>query len=947
MSPRLSLGSSEFSLRWKAFLVLLTVLACVHSGLAYNGYLNLRNQYDQQVADDFAKYRTTLAALFEQAGHDADEQGRALAAVASIEDLPWVGELFFKFTAVRYYDAVGLQLAEWTLAGTTRDDEELQRERRAAQVAARAAAAQIYVECPDACLLRALLPVFERGGRNIIVAVTYPLDDTLRRFRLLSGADVALTVRAGPDAAQLWNRRVAAITDGPRLMPLLAAITEPEPPAAQILPIAADERTVLVAVEPLPIKTQAAVQALLMVDQTDRLALIALNLRNYVTLALFGLVLATAAIFILLTPSLRRLAQITDGLPLLAAQRFDEARRLFKRAARRSGMPDEIDRLNHSAVALANRLEKLMGAEAASEAKSQFLAAMSHEIRTPINGVLGLLELHESTDLSDAQRESVRIMRDSALTLLAVVDDILDFSKIEAGQLNVHPVPMSLREAVEGALETMAATAGSKGLRLACYVQPEIPAQVRSDPVRLRQVLLNLCSNAIKFTAQGQVAVSLETDDPAADPLRIRCTVRDTGIGIPKEAHSRLFKPFSQAEASTSRSYGGTGLGLSISRGLIERMGGRMGFASAVGQGSEFWFELECPVVTAAPPALPSLDGVAVHVAATDGNERSNLGRYLASAGAQLVDGTGEWQLRLEELGHTGFRLTTAAGTSQVVGRPVRYALLLRESAQLCGRASPPSPETAPRAPAPVAAMSGRVLVAEDHPTNRRVIRQQLERLGFEADIVDDGHQALERIAHGRYAFLITDLHMPGLDGLALTQEIRRREAADGRPPLPIVGLTADVLPAAVDRCREAGMSDVLRKPIAIAELGRTLARWAKSAGGTPALDRAALSRLLGTDDAAMLRETLDDFLRISAENMAELFATLQAGDVAGVQRIAHRMSGAARTVAAADLAQAAAELERAAQQGRSEEFAPLHCALCMDFERVRRELAPAGPAPA
>ena len=395
-----------------------------------------------------------------------------------------------------------------------------------------------------------------------------------------------------------------------------------------------------------------------------------------------------------------------------------------------------MEREQESLRALARQTHELALSHATNEAKSQFLAVMSHEIRTPMTGLLGLLELHETGPLSEPQRESVRIMRDSAVTLLRVIDDILDFSKVEAGQLQVEQVPMPLRDTIECAVATMAPGAEMKGLRLTCTVSPNLPDRIVSDPIRLRQVLLNLCGNAIKFTQFGEVSVRVEGRRSSEGHVALYVSVRDTGIGVSADARSRLFKPFSQAESSTTRRYGGTGLGLSICKGLIEAMGGTIGFSSEPGKGSEFWFELDCAIA----------DDVAPEVA------------------------------------------------------PIAIGTVAR-------------------------ARSARLLVAEDHPVNRMVIRRQLEKLGFSVDIVDDGRQALECLDTTRYALVYTDLHMPEMDGIALAREIRRRET-QGKPRVAVIALTADIMPSTVDRCLTAGVDEVLRKPMTLADHERVLARW-------------------------------------------------------------------------------------------------------------------------
>ncbi|WP_448205713.1 DUF3369 domain-containing protein [Azospirillum sp. sgz302134] len=536
-------------------------------------------------------------------------------------------------------------------------------------------------------------------------------------------------------------------------------------------------------------------------------------------------------------------------------------------------------------------------AEAANQAKSLFLATMSHEIRTPMNGVQGMLELLEFTPLSAEQRELVTVVRDSAGALLTIINDILDFSKIEAGRLDLERVPVSLSAVVEGVADTLAPGARKKDLSLITFVDPDLPAVVMGDSVRIRQVLFNIAGNAVKFTPSGSVKIRAELARFEDGKATIRISVKDTGIGISREAQERLFRPFTQAEASTTRRFGGTGLGLSICRRLAELMGGEIGVASEPGQGATFWFTFnadlasEADLAEAATPVQP-LGGVSVLLLASDTEERQFLARYLNTDGALLVDApdaetglrsllpgtacdvvvaTSEVDLAPLAIDPRGAVRGCVVLTRQVEGqgaargegqtpngpvpvaRPVRRAHLTRAVLAAIGRAvaddvaaeQPKAPSTAPNAaPSVEAALAaGRlILVAEDHPTNRQVIQRQLGLLGHTAEMAEDGVQALERWRNRPYALLLTDCQMPEMDGFELTRNIRAEEAAAGRPRLPIVAITANAMEGEAQKCLAAGMDASISKPLEIGQLRRVLDRYLPSAGEPGSADAGTAS---------------------------------------------------------------------------------------------------------
>jgi signal transduction histidine kinase/CheY-like chemotaxis protein/HPt (histidine-containing phosphotransfer) domain-containing protein len=585
-----------------------------------------------------------------------------------------------------------------------------------------------------------------------------------------------------------------------------------------------------------------------------------------------GSVAGGAAILLVMWFTLRRIVVS----PLLAVTRHAErvgahddlkARLGMRRADEIGTLAREFDRMVQSlAESRARQLESAHrateAAEAATAAKSQFLAAMSHEIRTPLNGVVGMLELLGRTTLDDRQQHYARVAGTSAAALLSVINDVLDFSKIEAGRVELESIPFDVREVAEQVAQTFSPAAARKGLELGCVVNAAVPAKVVGDPERLRQVLSNLVNNAIKFTETGHVVLRVDAESP---PTSLRCSVADTGVGIPPDRLDRLFKSFSQVDASTTRKYGGTGLGLVICKRLVEMMGGEIGVDSRPGAGTTFWFSL--PLKPDAPPAeAPPAARPAVRVLTVGESQ---------FATDLLAEQLAAWPARVERAATAAdapaiLRAAAAAGEpfaalfvalgERHVAEPVKAdpalagarapALIAlagiddgtdRESLWRAGfvdclikpvphsrlwhvMAAAADPAAAARSRGSRAAVTEqsaaaplRVLVAEDNDINQLVVRELLTAAGHSCDVVDNGRLAVEAVAGnpGGYDVVLMDCRMPEMDGFEATAQIRAREGqAGGAGRLRIVALTADAQAGDRERCLAAGMDGYLCKPI-------------------------------------------------------------------------------------------------------------------------------------
>ena len=700
----------------------------------------------------------------------------------------------------------------------------------------------------------------------------------------------------------------------------------------------------------------------------------------------------------------------------LERSRTEEALRKSKEATEAVNLElEDVNRQLEQAIERAN--EMAAAAEIASMVKSEFLANMSHEIRTPMNGIIGMTRILLDTELTSEQRHYAESTRSSADSLLLVINEILDYSKIESDKLDLEIIDFDLRLTIEDMVDILSITASQKGIELACEVHHEVPSLLRGDPGRLRQILLNLAGNAIKFTENGEVVIRITLEKETDTGTPIRFSVSDTGIGIPQDKIGVLFQSFSQVDSSMTRKYGGTGLGLAISKGLVELMGGSIDVESEEGKGATFSFTIDLekqPKGNDTRFAVPA-DVSGKRILVVDDNrtnreilrvqlqhwgcfvqETSNGPKALEKIrqavadknpfdiaivdmqmpemdGAELgrrIKGDPNFEdiflIMLTSVGQYGDAAKAREiGFSAYLSKPAKHSHLYNVLTSVSGSIS--EPEDAKQRPIVTKHSADenrkkgiRILLAEDNAINQEIALNILGKLGYRADAVTNGKEALKALKNTDYDLVLMDIQMPEMDGFAATNEIRNPQSEVGNHGIPIIAMTAHAMQSDRDACIEAGMDDYVSKPISPKKLSEAIERWIKSheepdlsshggvtenddaldgeTEGDPPIDfDAALERAMGNSE--FLNKMILGFMKSMPEQIALLRGDMEQGNGNALSQHAHSLKGASANLSMNGLSSAALRLEQIGREGDMEKADEALTALSRQFKILEQHL--------
>lgn len=910
----------RLSLVWKQLAALGLLLVLMITVLAWMQLRGITQQTEDFVNQSLDSHFRAFSALIELEVADLAVLASQIAATVDTgnpdADASSLSGLITHFDWLEIYSEAGALRYSWSALVGGAERESAQTPEAVLRLAAAEQVPKATIICNSQCHLLVATPAIGQARDAVIVSLALPLAMLL------------------PSYSELTGGRLGLILDG--AAPQLLAITQAEQlasvvqPQMQALVSNADSdagyrfrlrdryafRTQRLALGDIG---HPPIYATVLFDLERARGLLVQSIVQTVVVMAFGTVLTVLLMYVLVNYSLQRLTALTRMLPMLSeAKNFPLLRRMLERPVSRRQQRDELDDLGATLHQLTHELERLYGEEAASEAKSRFLATMSHEIRTPLNGVLGLLELLSETELNNEQRRSLHSIRESANALLGVINDVLDYSKLEAQAAIVDPVAFSPIALVEGVAETVAAAARSKGIRLNVACAADLPERCVGDAAKIRQILLNFASNAVKFTHSGEVLISALRCPARSGKEAIRFAVRDSGVGISEDAQALLFQRFRQADASTTRRYGGSGLGLAISKGLTELLGGQVGMQSKLGQGSTFYADI--PLTSAEGPSgqVDDFSGYRVHLSLICQEEQASWASHLLHAGVDLVEAHQAPDLEIRDRGQNIELLFWSSHAVQpeqiLVSHPVslRYLFqLVRRHQQ--GRGLGDLEQARHVWPQ----FNATVLVVEDHAVNRQLLEAQLRKLGCTTQSAENGQAALVVLSRHRFDLLITDLHMPEVDGYELARHLH--ETPDPRwEGMPIAVLTASASEADEVQLSRLGITTKLRKPMLMATLAEALRTLLGEPVTAAAENVATEPQLTASGDSAhldlqVIHETFDgdrellrhfagEFQRVNTPLIGELEALILREQWAELHELAHRLKGSARSLGATHL---------------------------------------------